>query len=235
MAPGVLSRNYQCIVAVCRLLRFASALRLFSPETALRPLLQTLRPDRPSSKKLISPDNRLSPMPRWFSNEAQTSAARFTTLVAKLDYAHKKAGARWTRRPVLAEGATIPPLALSLRECAGAADHFAEQTGGAVGHGGVNGTTPSARMARYGVCGGPWGENISYGHGSAREIVMALIIDDGVRGRGHRQNVFNPAYSVAGAPIGSHTKFGTVCSIDFAASYSNMEAAPASQPRKKPL
>jgi len=26
----------------------------------------------------------------------------------------------------------------------------------------------------------------------ARELCLALIVDDGVRGRGHRENIFNP-------------------------------------------
>jgi hypothetical protein len=34
--------------------------------------------------------------------------------------------------------------------------------------------------------------SICYCQRSARAIVMALIIDDGVRGRRHRRNIFNP-------------------------------------------
>jgi hypothetical protein len=54
---------------------------------------------------------------------------------------------------------------------------------------------------------------------TAREIVLALIVDDGVRGRGHRKNIFNPTYNMAGAAYGSHARFGSVCSIDFASDY----------------
>ena len=64
-----------------------------------------------------------------------------------------------------------------------------------------------------------WAENIAYGRHTAREIVLALIVDDGVRGRGHRKNIFNPTYNVAGAAYGSHARFGSVCSIDFASGY----------------
>jgi hypothetical protein len=62
-------------------------------------------------------------------------------------------------------------------------------------------------------------ENITYGRHGAREIVLALIVDDGVRGRGHRKNIFNPTYDVAGAAYGPHARFGSVCSIDFASGY----------------
>jgi hypothetical protein len=64
-----------------------------------------------------------------------------------------------------------------------------------------------------------WAENIAYGRRTAREIVLALIVDDGVRGRGHRKNIFNPTYNVAGAAYGSHARLGSVCSIDLASGY----------------
>ncbi len=49
-----------------------------------------------------------------------------------------------------------------------------------------------------------------------REIVLALIIDDGLRSRKHRKNIFNPAFNFAGAAVGFHPQYRTVCSIDFA-------------------
>ena len=48
---------------------------------------------------------------------------------------------------------------------------------------------------------------------------MALIVDDGVRGRDHRRNIFNPNYNAAGAAYGPHARYGSVCSIDFASGY----------------
>jgi uncharacterized protein YkwD len=108
-----------------------------------------------------------------------------------------------------------PPLALSPGLCLAAADHCREQAGGAVGHG----SDPGNRIGRYGVVSEGWAENIAYGRHTAREIVLALIVDDGVRNRGHRKNIFNPAYNVAGAAYGPHARFGSVCSVDFARGY----------------
>ena len=112
-----------------------------------------------------------------------------------------------------------PSLALSPGLCLAAADHCREQAGGATGHYGSHGGDPGNRISRYGVVRQSWAENIAYGRHTAREIVLALIVDDGVRGRGHRKNIFNPTYNVAGAAYGSHARFGSVCSIDFASGY----------------
>jgi uncharacterized protein YkwD len=77
------------------------------------------------------------------------------------------------------------------------------------------------RISRYGVVAQGWAENIAYGQRSARAIVMALIVDDGVRGRDHRRNIFNPNYNAAGAAYGPHARYDSVCSIDFASGYAD--------------
>ena len=118
-----------------------------------------------------------------------------------------------------------PPLALSPGLCLAAADHCREQAGGATGHYGSDGGDPGNRINRYGVVSQGWAENIAYGRHTAREIVLALIVDDGVRRRGHRKNIFNPTYDVVGAAYGPHARFGSVCSIDFASGYAENKLA----------
>lgn len=108
----------------------------------------------------------------------------------------------------------LRPLALSTGMCQGAADHCAEQAAGAIGHG-----NPAGRMNRYGTWAASWGENISYGKRNARDIVMALIIDDGLPARKHRANIFAAKFNYAGAAYGPHARYGSVCSIDFAGAY----------------
>jgi hypothetical protein len=111
----------------------------------------------------------------------------------------------------------------ALRASAGistaAAEHVADQAGGGFGHVGSDRSNPAVRMNRHGQWSVHWGENISYGKSTAREIVTALIIDDGLRGRKHRANIFNPTFNYAGAAIGPHARYRTVCSIDFAGGY----------------
>jgi uncharacterized protein YkwD len=113
----------------------------------------------------------------------------------------------------------LPALELSSGLCSAAADHCREQAGGTIGHHSCDGSDPGSRISRYGVVAHGWAENIAYGQRSARAIVMAVIIDDGVRGRGHRRNIFNPNYNAAGAAYGPHARYGSVCSIDFAGGY----------------
>lgn len=119
----------------------------------------------------------------------------------------------------LHSAAPIQPLAVSPGMCRGAADHCADQASGGFSHNGKDGSNPAARMSRYGNWGSSWGENIGYGKTSARDIVLALIIDDGLPARKHRKNIFAAKFNYAGAAYGHHARFGSVCSIDFAGTY----------------
>ena len=111
------------------------------------------------------------------------------------------------------------PLTLSPGMSRAAADHCADQAAGGFGHAGRDSSRADGRISRYGTFGRCWGENISYGKATARDVVLALIIDDGQPARKHRHNIFNPDFNFAGAAFGRHARFGTVCSIDFAGSY----------------
>ena len=113
----------------------------------------------------------------------------------------------------------LPPLTLSRGMSRAAADHCADQVDGAFGHEGKDRSHAGQRIARYGNFSGSWGENISYGKSSARGVVLALIIDDGLPARKHRKNIFNPNFNFAGAAFGPHARFGTMCSMDFAGGY----------------
>lgn len=115
----------------------------------------------------------------------------------------------------------LPPLTLSTGMSRAAADHCAEQVEGQLGHDGADRSSPGDRISRYGTWSTTWGENISYGQKTARGIVLTLIIDDGVRSRGHRKNIFNPKFNYAGAAFGPHARYRTVCSIDFAGGYAD--------------
>ena len=111
------------------------------------------------------------------------------------------------------------PLTFSPGMSRAAADHCAEQAGGGMSHRGRGGSTTAGRISRYGSWSGSWGENLSCGRSGAREIVMALIIDDGLRSRKHRANIFSSSFGYAGAAVGNHATYRTICSIGFAGGY----------------
>jgi len=119
----------------------------------------------------------------------------------------------------LTKARPLSPLKLSPGMSRAAADHCAEQAAGQMGHSGSDQTSPGDRLNRYGSWLAAHGENISYGRKTSREVVVALIVDDGTRSRGHRKNIFNPKFNVAGVATGPHARFGTICTTDFAGAY----------------
>lgn len=114
----------------------------------------------------------------------------------------------------------VSPLIRSAGLAASAAELAAEQgESGAIGHEGVKSGGMRERIERHGKWRGEIGENIGYGPGEARLMVMQLIVDDGVPDRGHRKNIFRQAFGVAGVACGPHPVYGTVCVIDFAGAF----------------
>ena len=94
-------------------------------------------------------------------------------------------------------------LAFSEGLHAAAWEHVKDQgPSGRTGHVGLNGSTFGQRIRRHGQEGLLIGEVINYGEETPRMTVIQLVIDDGVPDRGHRRNLFNPDFQVAGAAIG---------------------------------
>ncbi len=118
----------------------------------------------------------------------------------------------------------IPLLNLSKGMSLGAKDHVKDLSllrGSR--HQGRDKSQPWDRVNRYGTWQKVIVENISFGHDRARNIVMSLIIDDGVPHRGHRKNIFNSDLRVIGVACGDHPHYKTVCVITFAGGYIERE------------
>jgi uncharacterized protein YkwD len=87
---------------------------------------------------------------------------------------------------------------------------------GHTGHTGSDGSTLTQRVVRY--CPENYagiGENISYGSSEARQIVIQLLIDDGVPSRGHRTNIMDDAFDCCGIAINTHPMYEYLCVMDF--------------------
>jgi hypothetical protein len=97
-------------------------------------------------------------------------------------------------------------------------DHaqYMKRTGSASheGQGGMN-----ARISRHGKWIGSIGENLAWATTNADETIMNLMIDDGVKNRGHRINILNPKYTKVGVAIDTHPKYKTSWVINYAADF----------------
>jgi uncharacterized protein YkwD len=58
------------------------------------------------------------------------------------------------------------------------------------------------------------GENIAAGAFSARSMILQLVVDDNVPGRGHRENIFRN-YTQVGIASGFSKEYGTITVHDF--------------------
>jgi uncharacterized protein YkwD len=106
-----------------------------------------------------------------------------------------------------------------------AANSHASDTGlkGIFGHVGSDGSNMRTRVERFCKWQGTIGENIAYGNETAEEIVVSLLVDDGVASRGHRTNIFQNEFNEVGVAFCPHSAMRTVCVIDYASEVSDKE------------
>lgn len=99
-----------------------------------------------------------------------------------------------------------------------ARDHALDQeaTKG-VGHKGSDGSLPIDRLRRYGKVPGQSGENVVYGYyKDAIDHVLTMIIDDGVKSRVHRSNLFNQEFRYMSCFEATHKYFKRVMVFTYA-------------------
>jgi uncharacterized protein YkwD len=125
----------------------------------------------------------------------------------------------------------VPPLLPERGLSLAARDHAVDMgKSGRRGHRGGDGSAPARRISRYGKWDVSCGENIDYGYATGREIVLRLLIDDGVSNRGHRRAVMSSKYAKAGIAAGPHKRYRHICVIDYAQVYTSH---PEKEPEKK--
>ena len=112
------------------------------------------------------------------------------------------------------------PLGLiypDLRLSKAARDHQKDQERtGRTGHTGSDSSDLKERIERYGNWEKRIAENIAYGNSNARQYVIFLLIDDGVKNRGHRQILLHHSFTTVGVACGKHPVYRTMCVMDFA-------------------
>lgn len=88
---------------------------------------------------------------------------------------------------------------------------------GLVGHSSSDGKSFSQRLADFGTVRYA-GENIAYGSRYPLQVLLNLLIDDGVTSRGHRKNLLSTNYLIGGLATGYHSRYTTMTTMDFAQS-----------------
>jgi len=147
---------------------------------------------------------------KYYLQSGSTTRIQTTEGVAAVDEAIK----------YLSRLKPLPPLVWSNGLAAAAAELADEQEhSGATGHNGRKSHGMRERIERHGEWSGTIGENIGYGPEGARNMVIQLVVDDGVPGRGHRVNTFSGDYRTAGVACGAHPRFGSMCVVDFAGGF----------------
>lgn len=98
-----------------------------------------------------------------------------------------------------------------------AAQSHADDIGpsGRMSHLGEDGSEPSDRIEKFCQWSGHLGENIDYGNSNPEDIVVSLLIDDGVLARGQRLNIMKKEHKYVGIGFGYHSEFEYVCVIVF--------------------
>ena len=90
---------------------------------------------------------------------------------------------------------------------------------GGLEHYGTDGSDPARRAERRGRWVSGMAENIAYGENPARDVVIQLLVDDGVPDRGHRNNILAGNWGVEGVACGSHRDYRQICVMNYAGRY----------------
>ncbi len=145
-------------------------------------------------------------------NFVRTQPARYAAIIAQNSNSP-------ATQEAIAELKNLHPLtALNFSQClARAAQDHVRDTGpkGIRGHEGSDGSSLSSRIKRYTQTRYGAAENISYGMDTARNVIIQLIVDDGVPNRGHRKNILRTNNQSIGISCGSHKEYRIMCVQDF--------------------
>lgn len=111
--------------------------------------------------------------------------------------------------------APLPPLDASPCLAAAAEAHANDQaTGGLRGHLGTDGARLGERVRRFmPLQGQACAELLSFGHASAHDVLVDLLVDDGVPSRSHRTLLLDTRFVLAGAAIAPHPATGTIAVV----------------------
>lgn len=177
---------------------------------------------------LVAETNALRADPAAYTQHLQARLKRYdgnelTTEDGKLMMSREGASAVYEAIGVLKRTQPLEPLSRKRGLDQAAGELVRDQRGGRIGHTSSDGSGPSDRMTKHYEWDLIAVENIHYGGGSARRIILDLLIDDGVGNRGHRDTLLDPRVEVTGVACGPHARFKTVCVMEYSVPVRDLE------------
>lgn len=110
----------------------------------------------------------------------------------------------------------LEPYSLSKGLSIAAASQIADlMENSSLGHFGKDGKNLPQRLGKFGSYGNLTAENITYFAPTPRDILITMIIDDGVKSRGHRKNIFSRNFRQIGSAFGKGAKGENLCVLIF--------------------
>ena len=126
-------------------------------------------------------------------------------------------GVAAVREAAAALRAQVPVTALSMNaSLVSAARYHANDQArtGATGHTSSDGSTTISRVNRYASWQISIAENIDYQPMvRGRDVIVSLLVDDGVADRGHRRNIYQSSARLVGIACGPHPRYEAMCVI----------------------
>jgi uncharacterized protein YkwD len=116
---------------------------------------------------------------------------------------------------VLSRAKPAPLLKPSRGMSMGSKDHAQYmKKRGTASHDGQGGM--GARLNKHGKWLGSIGENLAWNISNAHDTILALMIDDGIKNRGHRINIMRENYTKVGLAKDDHPRFSNSWVINYA-------------------
>ena len=80
------------------------------------------------------------------------------------------------------------------------------------------------RLKKYGNIIACYGESLAFQVEDAKEVLLQLLIDDGSKTKGQRNNIFKSEFNVMGCYTGPHADFYNCVCLDYAGGFTESDA-----------
>lgn len=98
---------------------------------------------------------------------------------------------------------------------------YDQELTGKVGHISSGKANPYERLLNFGKFIGKSDENVFYGDSEAHNVIIMMMINDGMKSRDYRHNILDPDFKLVGIDTGKHKTLGEICVINFASTFTD--------------